>query len=252
MLLYPYAGVCQAPPHVRLPASSRAGAGDTHHAVLEAARALFIERGYVATTIDAIAERANVAPETVYAVFGTKRSLLAELVDVSIAGDDEAPPILEQPWVQEMRDEPDPRRRLRMLASKGRSILERRAAVDEVVRGAAAADPEIAALWERGKAQRYAGQRAVRCGSSSARRARARDGPRDGRRHPVCHRQPRDLPPPRRRSRLERLPVRALVRRDARAPVPRPSPSASAEGARLTTSALDQERQPDGVTFAAR
>jgi AcrR family transcriptional regulator len=133
----------------------------TRHAVLEAARALFIETGYVATTIDAIAARANVAPETVYAVFGTKRSLLAELVDVSIAGGDEAPPIFEQPWVQKMRDEPDPRRRLQVLASNGRSILERRAAVDEVVRGAAAADPEIATLRERGKAERYAGQRAA-------------------------------------------------------------------------------------------
>lgn len=133
----------------------------TRRAILEAARALFIERGYVATTIEVIAARANVSPETVYAVFGTKRSLLSELVDVSIAGGDDAPPIFEQPWVQEMRDEPDPRRRLQILASNGRSILERRAAVDEVVRGAAAADAEIATLWERGKAQRYAGQRAA-------------------------------------------------------------------------------------------
>jgi len=131
----------------------------TRHAVLEAARALFIERGYVGTTIEAIAARANVAPETVYAVFGTKRSLLSELVDVSIAGGDEAPPILDQDWVQQIRDEPDPHRRVRLLASHGRSILERRAAVDEVVRGAASADPEIASLRELGKAQRFAGQR---------------------------------------------------------------------------------------------
>ena len=131
----------------------------TRHAVLEAARALFIERGYVGTTIEAIAARANVAPETVYAVFGTKRSLLSELVDVSIAGGDEAPPILDQDWVQQIRDEPDPHRRVRLLASHGRSILERRAAVDEVVRGAASADPEIASLRDLGKAQRFAGQR---------------------------------------------------------------------------------------------
>ena len=131
----------------------------TRHAVLGAARALFIERGYVGTTIEAIAARANVAPETVYAVFGTKRSLLSELVDVSIAGGDEAPPILDHDWVQQIRDEPDPHRRLRLLASHGRSILERRAAVDEVVRGAASADPEIASLRDLGKAQRFAGQR---------------------------------------------------------------------------------------------
>jgi len=131
----------------------------TRRAILEAARELFIERGYVATTIDAIAGDADVSPETVYAVFGTKRALLSELIDISIAGDGDAPPVLEQGWVQEMRDEPDPRRQLSILARNGRSILERRAPIDEVVRGAAAADPDIAALWQRGKAQRFAGQR---------------------------------------------------------------------------------------------
>ncbi|MBA2315140.1 MAG: TetR/AcrR family transcriptional regulator [Chloroflexi bacterium] len=136
----------------------RAQAGATRRAVLEAARALFLEQGYVATTIDAIAAAAAVSPETVYARFGNKRTLLARLVDVSIAGDDDALPILQQDWVQRMRDEPDVRRRLRILAGNGRAILERRAAVDEVVRGAAAADPEMAALRELGKAQRHAGQ----------------------------------------------------------------------------------------------
>jgi hypothetical protein len=82
-------------------------------------------------------------------------------VDLSISGGEGAPPILDQPWVQEMREELDPRRRLRILAENGRSILERRSAFDEVVRGAAAAEPEMATLWERGKAQRFAGQRAL-------------------------------------------------------------------------------------------
>ena len=131
----------------------------TRMRVLDAARALFIERGYVATTIDAIAERADVSSETIYSTFGNKRALLSELVDVSIAGDVNATPILERDWVREMREEPDPRRRLRMLARQGRSILERRSAVDEVVRGAAAADPDIAALRDLGKVQRLAGQR---------------------------------------------------------------------------------------------
>jgi AcrR family transcriptional regulator len=131
----------------------------TRHAVLDAARAMFVEGGYVASSIAAMADRANVSAETVYAVFGTKRALLAELVDISIAGGDEARPILKQAWVEQMRTEPDIRRRLSILATNGRSILERRAEIDEVVRGAAASDPEIAALWQRGKAERLAGQR---------------------------------------------------------------------------------------------
>ncbi len=136
----------------------REQARSTRSAVLDSAAELFIERGYGATTIDAIASRANVSPETVYATFGTKRSLIAHLVDISIAGGDDAAPVLEQAWVAEMRDEPNPARRLRILAQHGVAILARRAMIDEVVHGAAAADRGIAELRERGKAQRLAGQ----------------------------------------------------------------------------------------------
>lgn len=131
----------------------------TRGAVLDAARALFAERGYAATSITAIADRAEVSPETVYAVFGTKRALLAQLLDAAIAGGEGAMPVMDQPWVEEIRREPEPGRRLRLLARHGAAILERRAAVDEVVRGAAAADPEVAALWRRARAERFAGQR---------------------------------------------------------------------------------------------
>jgi len=131
----------------------------TRGAVLAAARDLFIERGFVTTTIQAIADRAEVSPETVYATFGNKRSLLSSVIDVSITGDDEPVPLLDRAWVQEMRDEPDPRRRLRILARNGRTILERVTPIYEVLRGAAAADPKIAALWELYKSQRFAGQR---------------------------------------------------------------------------------------------
>lgn len=131
----------------------------TRGRVLDAARELFVEGGYVATTIEAIAARAEVSPETVYATFKNKRSLLSDLIDVSIAGDDAPVPILERAWVNEMRNEPDPRRRLQILARNGRLILERVAPIYEVLRGAAAADPAIASLWELNKGQRFAGQR---------------------------------------------------------------------------------------------
>ncbi|MGZ4109768.1 MAG: TetR/AcrR family transcriptional regulator, partial [Actinomycetota bacterium] len=133
----------------------------TRRAILEAARGAFVEAGYVATTIDAIAARAQVSPETIYATFGSKRSLLSEVIDVSIAGDDAPVPILERDWVREMRDEREPRRRLQILGRNGTSILKRTTPIYEVLRGAASADPEIASLWERVKEQRFAGQRAL-------------------------------------------------------------------------------------------
>jgi AcrR family transcriptional regulator len=131
----------------------------TRRAIIESARTLFTERGYAATTIDAIAVDAGVSSETVYATFRNKRSILSALIDVTIAGDDAPVPILERAWVREMRAAPDPWNRLRILARNGRLILERTAPIYEVLRGAATADPRMASLWEATRAQRLAGQR---------------------------------------------------------------------------------------------
>ena len=53
----------------------------TKAAIIAAARELFAQRGYVSTKVDDIAERARVAPATVYAVTGGKQGLLHALVD---------------------------------------------------------------------------------------------------------------------------------------------------------------------------
>jgi AcrR family transcriptional regulator len=146
----------------------------TRLAILEAARELFVQQGYVGTTLQAIAAKARISPATVYGTFTNKRSLLSALVDVSIAGDDAPVPILARRWVHEIREEPDLRRRIEILARNGRLILERRAAVDEVLRAAADTDPDIAELWRAGKAQRLAGQRQL------LRMVTGPDGLRDG------------------------------------------------------------------------
>src|SRR5687767_11182338 len=81
-------------------------ARETRRRILDAARELFLEQGYGATTISAIASRAGVAVQTVYAVFGSKRQLLSDLVDVSIVGDDLPIPMLKRPDVREVNAEP--------------------------------------------------------------------------------------------------------------------------------------------------
>lgn len=137
----------------------REQARTTRLLIVNAAQGLFIERGYVATTIEAIAVVAGVSPETIYATFRTKRAVLSAIVAITIAGGDAAPAVIEQDWVDQIRREPDLARRVEMLAANGRAILERRAAIDEVVRSAAAGDREIADLWASGNAERLAGQR---------------------------------------------------------------------------------------------
>jgi len=73
-----------------------------------AAQTLFTSRGYSATSMQAIADEAGMAVQTLYFTFRTKRALLSELLDVAIAGDDEPVPTLERPRVLAAINNPDP------------------------------------------------------------------------------------------------------------------------------------------------
>ena len=78
-------------------------------AVLQAARHLFLERGFAATTMPAIASAAGVSVQTVYKVFGNKPRLAKAVFDVAMAGDDEPVPMLQRASLGRVRDERDPR-----------------------------------------------------------------------------------------------------------------------------------------------
>ncbi len=136
-------------------------ARQTRRAILDAARPLFIQRGYAGTSMGDIAQAAGVSIKTVEAIFGTKAMLLTSLRDVSIVGDDEAIPLAERAPFQEMLNEPDPRQQLALFAQLSGRIKQRTAALIEVVRRAAQADPELGALWQGFQEQFMADQRRV-------------------------------------------------------------------------------------------
>ena len=77
-------------------------------AVVEAARALFLERGYAATTIEAVSDVSDVPPATVYRLFSSKLGILKALLDASIAGDDEAVALPDRPHVRALACGPRP------------------------------------------------------------------------------------------------------------------------------------------------
>jgi AcrR family transcriptional regulator len=137
-------------------ASSRrqAQARETRRSILDAGLELFVAGGYTATTIQAVAERAGVAFQTVYAVFGSKRELLRQVLESTVTGDDEPVPITERPEAQALAAEPDARRRAELDAALSRSIIERVAPIVRVAEEAAASDPELAAMMEAVKAAR--------------------------------------------------------------------------------------------------
>jgi AcrR family transcriptional regulator len=135
-------------------ARREAQARETRRAILDAAHDLFVATGYAATTIQVIAERGGVAVQTVYAVFGSKRELLRQLIERTIVGDDDPLPITERTAAQSLAAEPDARRRAELDAAMSRSIAERIAPIVRVAAEAAASDPELAAMMDSVKAAR--------------------------------------------------------------------------------------------------
>jgi AcrR family transcriptional regulator len=145
-------------PPTRAPDGRRERSRRTRARVIDAATGLLVDRGYLATTVEAVAEAAEVAVQTVYYAFGTKRNLLAAVLDARIAGDTDPVPVLRRPWVDELAATADPVAAVELLVEGSVAILSRAAPVYDVVRRAAA-DPEIAELLAGNRARRRADQR---------------------------------------------------------------------------------------------
>jgi AcrR family transcriptional regulator len=111
----------------------------TRNLIVSAAQALFLEQGYICTTIETIAERAGVATSTVYAIFGSKRGILRAIRDAWH----------ERTHIREAlitsQESPNPQESLKKLAEATRQQWEMGAEVTAIYTGAAAADPRAAA-----------------------------------------------------------------------------------------------------------
>jgi AcrR family transcriptional regulator len=132
----------------------------TRGAILEAARELFVQQGYGATTVEQIARRAGVSKPTVFSAVGNKETVLRTVRDVAIAGDDAPVPMRQRPVVEEVRDEPGVRRAVDLLARHLTEVAGRYAEINEVVHAAAdSGTDELRGLWEAEEAQRLTGAR---------------------------------------------------------------------------------------------
>jgi len=118
-------------------------------AILDAARALFLERGYAAATIGEIAVQAGVSVETVYKAFGNKAGLAKAVFDVTVAGDDEDIPISERPEIKAVEAEPDARRKIQRFFETYPIRRSRTAGIERMIRDAAATDPAAAEVRDQ-------------------------------------------------------------------------------------------------------
>jgi AcrR family transcriptional regulator len=117
----------------------------TRRRVVEAARDLFLSRGYVATTMADIAREAGVALQSVYTAGQSKADLLHLVTDLAVAGDQQDVMLVDRPQYAAVADEPDPVRQVEMLADLITATMERLAPVWIAYREAAAVDPKAAA-----------------------------------------------------------------------------------------------------------
>lgn len=152
-------------------------------AVVRAARTLFLDHGYAGTKVEAISDLSDVPPATVYRLFSSKLGILKALLDVSIAGDDEAVPLEGRPHVRALLADPDPRSQLSGFAGITRGIMSRTEPLHRILVGAAGSDPDAAALLAEQTRHRQRGQ-------SQIARALARAGAlRPG----LCEREAADI-----------------------------------------------------------
>ena len=129
--------------------------------ILDAARRLFEDGGYAATAVPSVAAAAGVAVKTVYLAFESKAGLLRAVWEARLGGDEEATPALQRRWMQQLTDEPRPAEKLRLLAAQSGRMKGATGPLLEVIRTAAATDPEIATLWADIQAKLLRVQRAV-------------------------------------------------------------------------------------------
>lgn len=130
-------------------------------AVVDAARRLFVERGYGATTIEAISELSDVPPATVYRLFSSKLGILKALLDVSIVGDDAEVPMAARPQVRSLVADVEPRKQLAGFVDVVAEVNARVAPLYRILVSAAGTDPDAATLLDELTRQRQQGQRVI-------------------------------------------------------------------------------------------
>ncbi|HEY4214040.1 MAG TPA: helix-turn-helix domain-containing protein [Steroidobacteraceae bacterium] len=149
------------PPKKRAYDSStrRAAAQLTRHSILENARRLFLENGYAATTMPAVARAADVALDTVYATVGTKAQLFRLLVEAALSGQDTEVRAQERDYVRAIHAEPNAARKLQIYASALSELQPRLAPLFQVLQAAAPLDADLKALWQEISRRRAANMR---------------------------------------------------------------------------------------------
>ncbi len=134
-----------------------AQAATSRAAILTAARELFIDQGYGATTVDQIAQRAGVSKPTVFSAVGNKAEVLKVVRDIAMSGDDDPRSVTDRDDVAAIAAAGDRDHAIELTAEHIVDVVARYHQVHEVIRGASGTDPVVAELWETAERERRIG-----------------------------------------------------------------------------------------------
>lgn len=122
-------------------------AAQTRARIVDAAGELFVAQGYARTTVRQIADAAGVAVDTVYATFGAKPRVLTALIDARLSAGSGAANVMDRPEALAVRDEPDQRRQVQLLARYLAGVVTDVGPVFEMMRSAASMEPAMAEVY---------------------------------------------------------------------------------------------------------
>lgn len=123
-------------------------AARTRSRILDAAAELFLERGYARTTMKDIAAQADVARDTVHAIFGSKARVLTALIDYRLVPDGSVTNVTQLPEALAIKDEVDRRKQIELFAKFIAGVSTELRPVFEILRTASAVEPEMAKVFE--------------------------------------------------------------------------------------------------------
>jgi AcrR family transcriptional regulator len=127
---------------------------------VEAARALFLERGFMDTTIINVANHAGVAPETVYSIYGNKARLLDAVVRRAVLRDEPEDPV-ERSWVKRLLRIADLRGRIAGFARHTAQTTRLTSPIYAIIASAGSGDDELDELQRDLLDMRFGGQREI-------------------------------------------------------------------------------------------
>jgi AcrR family transcriptional regulator len=139
----------------------RRQAAATRAAVIDAARSSFLEHGYAAASIPAIARAAGVSAELVYKTIGPKPALLKAVIDTSVTGDDEPVALQERPAILRLKAMTDTAQILDAYAEVAVQVMTRLAPIYRLGREAAAAEPAAGTVVAQLNSERLTGMTAM-------------------------------------------------------------------------------------------